>query len=127
MQAPTDPDLLAPQAAAAAEFLRSMASPHRLMLLCHMLDGERSVGELAARAGIGQTLASQHLARLRAEGYAATRRSGTTIRYRLADPRVAALLGALHALFCAPEPGAEAGAGTGTEDAPASADRPGDP
>jgi DNA-binding transcriptional ArsR family regulator len=119
MQVPTDPDQLAPKAAAAAGFLRSMASPHRLMLLCHMLDGERSVGELAARVGIGQTLASQHLTRLRAEGYATTRRVGTQIRYRLADPKVAALLGALHGLFCAPDDDPAPDVGTPDDPTPA--------
>lgn len=84
----------------AAEFLRSMASPHRLMILCHLVEGELPVGALAERVGIGQTGTSQHLARLRAEGLVATRRDGTTIFYRIADLRAAALLQVMYGLFC---------------------------
>ncbi|MFM2043196.1 MAG: hypothetical protein RLY86_1772 [Pseudomonadota bacterium] len=106
--APVDVATMQARAEQAADFLRSMANPHRLMLLCNLLDGELPVGELAARLEIGQTVASQHLARLRAEGLVATRREGTTIHYRIANPRAATFIQVMYGLFCAP------GAGDGT-------------
>lgn len=106
MDGPTiDPATMQTRAEEAAEFLRSMASPHRLMILCNLLDGELTVGGLAARLGVGQTVASQHLARLRAEGLVATRRDGTSIHYRLASPRAAAFVETIYRLFCAPMAG----------------------
>jgi len=90
------------RAAEASDFLRSMSSPHRLMILCNLLQGEVAVGELAERLGIAQTVASQHLARLRAEGIVATRRDGTTIFYRIASARAAEFVTMMYRLFCHP-------------------------
>ena len=85
----------------AAELLRLLAHDRRLLLLCHLLqEGEVTVGALAERTGLSQPAMSQHLQRLRDDGLVATRRAGTTIHYRIADPRLAKLLGALHGVFC---------------------------
>jgi DNA-binding transcriptional ArsR family regulator len=73
-------------AAAAARLMKLLASEQRLILLCRLGDGECSVGELAQHVGLAQSAASQHLAKLRAEGVVATRRDAQTIYYRLADP-----------------------------------------
>lgn len=100
---PTMPPDMQDRAEEASAFLRSMASPHRLMFLCLLREGELPVGELAARTGISQTVASQHLARLRSEGLVATRREGTSIIYRLASERVHRFIGMMYELFCAPE------------------------
>lgn len=94
-------DALSRKAGEAAAFLRLLASEHRLLLLCSLLDGEASVGSLAARTGASQPNISQHLAKLRAMGMVATRREGTTIYYRLADPTVRPIVAALHQRFCA--------------------------
>ncbi len=93
---------LAAQARKAADFLRSLASENRLLILCALVEGERSVGELAERLGIAQPNASQHLFKLKSEGLVATRRAGQTIYYRLASDRVAPLIMQLHAMFCRP-------------------------
>ena len=61
------------------------------------------VGRLAERAGLSQPAMSQHLAKLREDGLVATRRAGTTIHYRIADPRVARIMATLHDIFCPPE------------------------
>ncbi len=96
------------RAAEAEAFLRSLASRHRLMILCCLLEGELAAGDLVRRLGLSQSNLSQHLARLREEGLAATRREGTAIYYRIGSERVRPVLAELHRLFCAePGPGAD--------------------
>ncbi|MBB5687999.1 DNA-binding transcriptional ArsR family regulator [Roseomonas alkaliterrae] len=91
-------------AAAAAAMLRLLASERRLMVLCTLIaEGEAPVGRLATRAGLSQPAMSQHLAKLREDGLVATRRNGTTIFYRIADPRVARIMATLHEVFCGAE------------------------
>ena len=80
--------------------LKAIASPNRLLLLCHLLDGERSVGELAASLGLAQSATSQHLSLLRRDGVVAARREGQSIRYSIRDERVRVLMGTLFELFC---------------------------
>lgn len=87
-------------AAEAAEMLKVLAHEGRLVALCHLARGERSVGELEELTGLSQSAISQHLARMRALGLAATRRDGQTIYYRLADPRVSRLLRTIYDIYC---------------------------
>jgi len=86
----------------AAEFLRALGHEGRLMILCHLVTGEKSVSELEALLGARQAAVSQQLARLRHEGLVRTRRAGKTIYYSLADARTERLLGVLYEMFCAP-------------------------
>jgi ArsR family transcriptional regulator, virulence genes transcriptional regulator len=88
------------RAAIAAEFLKAIANDCRLMILCELLNGERSVGELALVVGLSQSALSQHLAKLRRLGLVRTRRQSQTIHYALGDPGVAAVIGALYDRFC---------------------------
>ena len=97
-----DPAVLAARAGEAEAFLRSLASRHRLMILCSLLEGETAVGELVRRLGLTQSNLSRHLAMLRKEGLVATRREGTVIHYRIASDRVRPILAELYRLFCAP-------------------------
>jgi ArsR family transcriptional regulator len=90
-------------AARAANLLRLLANEKRLMILCQLAEGELSVGQIQPRVGLSQSALSQHLALLRAEGVVATRRSGQTIHYRLADPAAARVIETLAALFCPPD------------------------
>lgn len=99
------PSTLADSAAAAARLLRALASEPRLRILCQLAHGEASVGALQPHAGLGQSALSQHLALLRAEGLVATRRVGTSIHYRLADPAAARLIEVLADIFCPDGPG----------------------
>ncbi|MDR3518002.1 MAG: metalloregulator ArsR/SmtB family transcription factor [Azospirillaceae bacterium] len=99
-----DPTEMAARAAEAEAFLRSLASRHRLMILCTLLDGEMAVGALLPRLGLSQSNLSRHLASLRDEGLVATRREGTVIHYRIASTRVRPVLSALYQLFCATPP-----------------------
>lgn len=88
------------RAGEAESFLRSIASRHRLMILCTLMDGEMSVGDMAVKLGLSQSNLSRHLATLRDEKLVATRRDGTVIHYRIASDRVQPILGELHRMFC---------------------------
>jgi DNA-binding transcriptional ArsR family regulator len=83
---------MADRAEIAAGFLKALSHEGRLMILCHLTEGEKSVTELEVLLGQRQAAVSQQLARLRLEGLVATRREGKAIIYRVADPRVRALL-----------------------------------
>jgi DNA-binding transcriptional ArsR family regulator len=90
------------RAAEAADFLKSMANESRLIVLCELVKGERTVGELEEVAGLSQSALSQHLAKLREAKLVATRREAQTIYYSLADSGVKKLVGVLHDLYCRP-------------------------
>ena len=85
-----------------AELLKAMANSHRLLILCELNNGERSVSALEAVVPLSQSALSQHLAKLREYGVVSTRREAQSIYYSLADPRVASLIDTLYELFCAP-------------------------
>jgi ArsR family transcriptional regulator len=84
----------------ATALLRVLANEDRLLLLCQMTHGEKSVGELEALLDIRQPTLSQQLGVLRAEGLVKTRRDGKRIYYAIADARAEALLKTLYALYC---------------------------
>jgi DNA-binding transcriptional ArsR family regulator len=79
----------------AARMLKLLASEQRLLLLCRLVEGEASVGDLAEHAKLAQSAASQHLAKMRAEGLVATRRDAQSIYYRLVDPAAMRVLDTL--------------------------------
>jgi DNA-binding transcriptional ArsR family regulator len=87
----------------ASRLLAAMANPKRLLVLCNMLEGERSVGELAEIAGLSSAALSQHLGKMRALSLVKTRREGQTIYYSLASRDVRAVLETLYRVFCAPD------------------------
>ncbi len=82
--------------------LRALANERRLAILCELVDGERSVGDLVAAVGLQQSALSQHLAKLRAAGIVATRREAQTIYYRLADPAAGTIMSSLADIYCRP-------------------------
>ncbi len=85
----------------ASLFLKALSGRSRLLLLCHLLDGEKSVGELARLTGSRDTAVSQQLALLRREGMVAARRAGQMIFYSLASQDAVHMLEAMHGLFYA--------------------------
>ena len=105
------PERLEERAGEAEAFLRSLASRHRLMILCSLLEGELSVGDLGRRLSLTQSNLSRHLATLRDEGLLGTRRERTTIFYRIASDRVLPILTELYRMFCADDAPAPRGAG----------------
>ncbi|HEX7348388.1 MAG TPA: metalloregulator ArsR/SmtB family transcription factor [Rhodanobacteraceae bacterium] len=90
---------------AATALLKAVGSRNRLLLLCQLADGERSVGELAEALGLAQSVVSQHLALLRHDGVVAGRRDAQSIQYRIVDVRVEKLMTTLFGIFCNPRDG----------------------
>ncbi len=95
-----EPTRLAEKSEVAAGLLAAMANQSRLMILCHLLNEELTVTEIADRVKLNQSPLSQHLARLRALGLVKTRRDGQSIYYRLASAEVEAVLNTLYQLYC---------------------------
>ena len=93
---------LAPRAAEAEAFLKAMANRYRLVILCQLHQGEKSVTTLQGGVGLSQSALSQHLARLREDGLVKTRRESQTIYYSLATPNVSELIALLYRLYCGP-------------------------
>lgn len=97
-----NPDAMQAAADQAAEVLKSLANRHRLLILCQLVDGERSVGELAGFLGARDSTVSQHLALLRKDGLVTTRREAQTIYYSLAPGPARKILETLFEIYCAP-------------------------
>lgn len=83
-----------------ASRLALVANSKRLLILCELVKGERSVGSLQSAVGLSQSALSQHLAKLREAGMVATRRESQTIHYRISDPDLEVLMAALYDAFC---------------------------
>lgn len=112
------------QAEQAARLMKAMSNPHRLFILCQLLNGERRVSELEDATGLSQSALSQHLARLRRDGIVVTRREAQSIYYSLAGTDVHQVIGVLHRIFCyRPEIKAAPRAAKGDPVAPARARR----
>jgi DNA-binding transcriptional ArsR family regulator len=93
-------DLMAESARECSEFLKALAHESRLLILCDLLAGEKSVGELEEFLSLRQSTVSQQLARLRLEGLVTARRDGKTIYYSIANDKVRAVIGVLYNTFC---------------------------
>lgn len=88
----------------AARLLRSLGNANRLMVLCALCGGEKSVGELNALVPLSQSALSQHLAVLREEALVTTRRDGQTVYYSVPDSPALKILEVLHGTFCPAQP-----------------------
>lgn len=84
----------------ASEFLKALAHESRLIILCLLIERERTVTELEQLLDLRQSAVSQQLARLRADDLVETRRDGKNIYYSIARPEVVAIVGALYQAFC---------------------------
>lgn len=96
-----DLDQLKESAQRASGLLKAMSNEHRLMVLCQLANGERSVGELEEIVGLSQSALSQHLARLRRDDLVTTRRSAQTIYYSLKGEEATRVIETLYGLYCA--------------------------
>jgi ArsR family transcriptional regulator len=94
------PDDMVQKAAEAANFLKALSHEGRLMILCHLSTGEKSVTELERLLASRQAAVSQQLARLRLEGLVTCRREGKVIYYSLGDPKVLRMIALVYELFC---------------------------
>ena len=93
-------DKIAANATTASNFLKAISHEGRLMILCHLVSGEKSVTELEDLLSARQAAVSQQLSRLRLEGLVIPRRDGKAIYYRLADDRPKRILEIVYDLFC---------------------------
>ncbi len=91
------------KAGQAAAFLKGLASAHRLLILCQLAQGERSVGELIEATGLAQTSMSQHLNKLKAEGIVSFRRDHRTLYYSICHPAAQDVMQVLYETFCNPK------------------------
>jgi DNA-binding transcriptional ArsR family regulator len=95
-----DLDRMVDNAKRASEFLKALAHESRLIILCILAQGEKSVSELEQELNLRQPTVSQQLARLRADGLVATRRDGKVIYYSLASDEARTIIGAIYDVFC---------------------------
>ena len=95
-------DRMVKQACEAADFLKALSHEGRLVILCHLATGEKSVGELERLLSARQAAVSQQLSRLRLEGLVEPRRDGKTIYYKLTDDRPRRIIELVYELFCKP-------------------------
>lgn len=93
---------LMPHATDASNFLKALGHEGRLMILCHLTSGPKSVTELENLLASRQAAVSQQLARLRLEGLVSARREGQAIYYSILDPKVERTVALLNELFCGP-------------------------
>ena len=99
-----DPDELADMVSDvrdATSFMKALAHEGRLMMLCYLVDGEKTVTDFENLLSMRQPAVSQQLMRLRSDGLVSARREGKAIHYAIADPRVARIVGELYDMFCA--------------------------
>ena len=99
---PLDIDTMVENAQEASEFLKALSHEARLVILCLLVEGEKSVTEIEQMLSLRQPAVSQQLARLRADELVETRRDGKNIYYSLRAPEVREVIEALHRAFCAP-------------------------
>ena len=91
---------MAESAEAAESLLKLLANRFRLQILCALVEGEKSAGEIESMLDISQSAVSQHLARLRDKQVVATERRGQMVFYRLASIEVNAILSTLYLIYC---------------------------
>jgi DNA-binding transcriptional ArsR family regulator len=108
LESSSELDRMVENAREASEFLKALAQESRLLILCILSGGEKSVGELEEFLSQRQSTVSQQLARLRLEGLVTTRRDGKTIYYSLASDEVRTILDAVYKVFCKCSPSRQA-------------------
>ena len=95
-------DVMEAAADSASDLLKALANRHRLLIICQLIDGERSVGDLAEFLGLRDSTVSQHLSLLRRDGLVSARRDAQTIYYSIASDPAREILTALYRVYCTP-------------------------
>jgi DNA-binding transcriptional ArsR family regulator len=98
-------EIMEAAADSASDLLKALSNRHRLLIICQLIDGERSVGDLAAFLGLRDSTVSQHLALLRKDGLVSARRDAQTIYYSIASEPAREVLATLYRVYCAPSSG----------------------
>ena len=97
-----EPEQLQAIALEASGFLKQLANEQRLMILCYLADGEKSVSELQSLVGLEQSSISQHLTRLRKQGIIKARRNSQSKYYSIANENALQVIELLHEIYCTP-------------------------
>jgi len=95
-------DIMEAAADQASELLKALSNRHRLLIICQLINGERSVGELAQSLDLRDSTVSQHLALLRKDGLVSARRDAQTIYYSIESDPAREVLKTLYQVFCTP-------------------------
>jgi ArsR family transcriptional regulator, virulence genes transcriptional regulator len=98
-----DSEIMERAADEASNLLKALSNRHRLLIICQLIEGERSVGELAEFLSLRDSTVSQHLALLRKDGLVSARRDAQTIFYSIASEPARDILKTLYQAFCAPK------------------------
>lgn len=106
-QMPEQIDDFMSKARVASELLKALSHETRLLILCILSQGEKTVSEIEGILGLQQAVVSQQLARLRLEQLVKTRREGRSIYYSIANPNVTEVVSVLYRIYCAPDAGDE--------------------
>ena len=93
-------DVMKNNASKAEQLLKLLANSKRLLILCHLLKREYTVGELESLVDLSQSALSQHLAKMRHEGILAQRKEGTYVYYFIDKPEIEAILATLYLIYC---------------------------
>ncbi|WP_233092564.1 helix-turn-helix transcriptional regulator [Paracoccus sp. IB05] len=99
-----NPQTMLAAADQAGALLKALGNRHRLLILCHLVEGEKSVGQLAGYLGLRDSTVSQHLALLRRDRIIVGRRDGQTIWYKIASAPALRVMSALYESFCRDKP-----------------------
>lgn len=97
-----DSEIMESAADRASDLLKALSNRHRLLIICQLIDGERSVGDLAEFLSLRDSTVSQHLALLRKDGLVSARRDAQTIYYSIASKPAREILKTLYQFYCAP-------------------------
>lgn len=97
-----DSEIMVSAADQASDLLKALANRHRLLIICQLIDGERSVGDLAEFLSLRDSTVSQHLALLRKDGLVSARRDAQTIYYSIVSDPAREVLKTLYQVYCAP-------------------------
>lgn len=97
-----DSEMMERAADQASDLLKALSNRHRLLIICQLIDGEHSVGELAEFLNLRDSTVSQHLALLRKDGLVTARRDAQTIYYSITSEPAREILKTLYQVFCAP-------------------------
>jgi DNA-binding transcriptional ArsR family regulator len=84
----------------ASLLLKALSNECRLLILCNLLDGEKSVSQLNQRVDLSQSALSQHLARLRRDNLVKVRKEAQTVYYHIASTEAEQVIGLMHKLYC---------------------------
>ena len=93
-------DVMERSAGEAEAMLKLLANRHRLLILCHLIKGSKSVGELNETLNLSQSALSQHLAKMREQGLISADKQGQQVYYAIHDPKVGAILSTLYLMYC---------------------------